>query len=57
MDTIFWFELGGVFTGVCAGAISAIFFLVRKRKIKLRTPVDLKMPASCNWDVHTIAHS
>ena len=56
MDTTFWFELGGVVAGIGAGAISAVVFLLKKRKIKLISPVDLKMPASCNWDVHTQLH-
>tara|TARA_R100000008_G_C3569439_1_gene161134 strand:+ start:518 stop:1150 length:633 start_codon:yes stop_codon:yes gene_type:complete len=56
MDTTFWFELGGVLAGIGAGAISAVVFLLRKRKIGLPKPHDLKMPASCNWDVHTQLH-
>tara|TARA_B100001094_G_C18185316_1_gene803435 strand:+ start:93 stop:725 length:633 start_codon:yes stop_codon:yes gene_type:complete len=56
MDTTFWFELGGVVAGIGAGAISAVVFLLKKRKIKLISPADLKMPASCNWDVHTQLH-
>ena len=33
MDTTFWFELGGVVAGIGAGAISAVVFLLKKRKI------------------------
>tara|TARA_E500000318_G_C3551388_1_gene209071 strand:- start:351 stop:983 length:633 start_codon:yes stop_codon:yes gene_type:complete len=56
MDTTFWFELGGVVAGIGAGAISAVVFLMKKRKIKLLSPINLKMPESCNWDVHTQLH-
>ena len=56
MDSTFWFELGGLMAGLGAGIVSTIWILLKKKKISLPNTHNIKMPASCDWDVHTQLH-